>query len=152
MDFLKIDIQGGELTAFQNGRQKLSRAVAIQTEVSFLPLYKNQPLFSDIDIELRGQGFVPHAFAAINKRMIAPLSVGHNPYAAINQLLEADVVYVRDFTRPGEMEPEQLKHLALIAHHCYGSFDLAMTCIDRLAKAREIDSDTGDRYVAMLGR
>lgn len=152
MDFLKIDIQGGELSVFQNGRQKLSRAVAVQTEVSFLPLYKNQPLFAEVDIELRKLGFVPHAFATINKRMIAPLSVGNNPYAAINQLLEADVVYVRDFTRLGEIDPERLKHLALIAHHCYGSFDLTMACIDRLAKEREIDHDAGDRYVAMLGR
>ena len=45
----------------------------------------------------------------------------------MNQLLEADVVYVRDFTFPDKMSSEQLKHLALIAHHCYGSYDLAET-------------------------
>ena len=29
-----------------------------------------------------------------------------NPYAAIHQLLEADIVYVRDFTRPDSMSNE----------------------------------------------
>jgi hypothetical protein len=51
----------------------LAKAVVIQTEVSFIALYKGQPVFGDIDLELRKSGFVPHAFAAINKRMIAPL-------------------------------------------------------------------------------
>ena len=45
LDFLKIDVQGGELSVFRNGRARLSEAVAIQTEVSFVPLYKKQPAF-----------------------------------------------------------------------------------------------------------
>jgi len=48
IDWLKIDIQGGELSALQNGRSKLARVVAIQTEVSFVPLYRNQPPFGAI--------------------------------------------------------------------------------------------------------
>ena len=32
MDFLKIDVQGFELTVFQNGRNKLAEAVALQVE------------------------------------------------------------------------------------------------------------------------
>jgi FkbM family methyltransferase len=61
-DLLKIDIQGGELMTFQNGRRKLADAVAVQTEVSFVPLYKNQPVFGQVDLELRSQGFLPHSF------------------------------------------------------------------------------------------
>ncbi|OOK81023.1 methyltransferase FkbM domain protein [Mycobacterium kansasii] len=45
LDLLKIDIQGGELTVFQNGRSKLAEAVAIQTEVSFITVYQDQPPF-----------------------------------------------------------------------------------------------------------
>jgi FkbM family methyltransferase len=36
LDFLKIDIEGSELSVFQNGQEKLAEAVAIQTEVSFI--------------------------------------------------------------------------------------------------------------------
>jgi FkbM family methyltransferase len=149
LDFLKIDIQGGELTAIENGRRCLAHAVAIQTEISFLPLYEEQPTFSDVDQAVRKLGFVPHTFAAINRRMIAPLFDEKNPHAALNQLLEADVVYVRDFTQPQRMSDEQLKHLAIIAHHCYRSFDLAANCIFHLCQRQAIAAESMQRYAAM---
>ena len=67
MDLLKLDVQGSELAIFQGGEEKLSGTVAIQTEVSFVPLYKKQPVLGDIDLELRGHGFIPHCFAALKK-------------------------------------------------------------------------------------
>jgi FkbM family methyltransferase len=148
-DLLKIDVQGSELAVFKHGRQKLSGAVAVQTEVSFLPLYEGQPIFGEIDLELRAQGFIPHGFPAINKRMIAPLST-NNPYVALNQLLEADIVYVRDFTRPEKISSEQLKHLALIAHHCYGSWDLAANCIHHLAARGVSPTDSIPQYLTLI--
>ena len=150
LDFLKIDIQGGELTAIENGRRCLGGAVAIQAEVSFLPLYEKQPTFAEIDQALRNLGFIPHTFAAINRRMIAPLFDERSPYAALNQLLEADVVYVRNFTQPDAMTDEQLKHLAIIAHHCYRSFDLATNCIFHLCQRQVIAADSMQRYLALV--
>ena len=129
LDFLKIDIQGGELAVFRSGKSKLSQAVAIQVEVSFITLYQNQPSMGEIDIELRAQGFVPHCFAAVKQWPIAPCVINGDPRRALNQLLEADIVYVRDFAHPENFSDEQLKHLALIAHHCYKSFDLALRCV-----------------------
>ncbi|WP_295847198.1 FkbM family methyltransferase [Tardiphaga sp.] len=149
IDFLKIDIQGSELSVFKHGRGKLARAVVIQTEVSFVPLYEKQPVFGEIDLELRSLGFIPHMFAAINKKMIAPM-LGPDPAAAINQLIEADLVYVRNFIHADTMDSEQLKHLALIAHHGYRSFDLALNCIHHLASRGEVSADAKNRYVAML--
>jgi len=149
VDFLKIDIQGSELSVFKHGRQRLAKAVAIQTEVSFVPLYKNQPVFGDIDLELRSLGFVPHMFAAINKKMIAPM-LGPDAAAALNQIVEADVVYVRDFVEADAMASEQLKHLAMIAHHCYGSFDLAVNCLHHLAVRRAIHPDSKNSYLRLI--
>ncbi|MGF6312176.1 FkbM family methyltransferase [Bradyrhizobium sp. i1.8.4] len=145
MDYLKIDVQGSELAIFQSGRRRLAEAVVIQTEVSFLPLYKKQPVFGEIDLELRSQGFIPHALISINKRMIWPMR-GADPFEAFNQLLEADAVYVRDFTKADAMSSEQLKHLALIAHHCYGSYDLAAICIEHLLNRDAIVAHAGSRY------
>src|SRR5581483_10571059 len=107
MDFLKIDVQGAELSVFRGGSLRLAQAVAIQAEVSFMPLYRNQPLFGDIDLALRALGFVPHMFVNLNKRMILPLHYKDRPYEAMNQLLEADIVYVRDFSQPSSMSVEQ---------------------------------------------
>jgi hypothetical protein len=52
LDFLKIDAQGSELMIFVHGRNKLRDCVAIQTEISFITLYRQQPTFADIDREL----------------------------------------------------------------------------------------------------
>ena len=149
IDFLKIDAQGSELSIFQNGRSKLTAAVAVQAEVSFLPIYKNQPAFGMIDQELRSRGFVPHCFADISCRMIKPLA-HENPYAAINQVVEADVVYVRDFTKPELMTAEQFKHLAIVAHHCYRSYDLAANCLASLVSKQAIPPSAAAEYLGRL--
>ena len=149
VDFLKMDVQGSELSVLQNGKRRLAKTVAVQVEVSFIPIYKNQPVFGEIDLELRGLGLVPHAFAAINQRMIAPMT-GNNVYAALNQLVEADVVYVRDFTMPDAMDVEQMKHLAIIAHHCYRSYDLAFNCIYHLVKKGAVRQDVPRQYLNLI--
>jgi hypothetical protein len=79
---------------------------------------------------------------------IAPMFIPSNQYAALNQLLEGDIVYVRDFTMAERMQPEQLKHLAIIAHHCYKSFDLTVNCIHRLAERNAVPADSVSRYLA----
>ncbi|WP_349269790.1 hypothetical protein MPNTM1_00246 [Mycolicibacterium parafortuitum] len=150
LDYLKIDIQGGELAVFSNGSGKLADAVALQTEVSFVSLYKDQPTLGDIDVELRRQGFIPHCFAAVKQWPIAPYVVNDDPRWALNQLLEADIVYVRDFSRPDSMSDEQLKHLALIAHHCYGSFDLATRCVLLLEQRGALEAGARQRYSEIL--
>ncbi|MDT7769725.1 MAG: hypothetical protein QOI30_2735, partial [Mycobacterium sp.] len=150
LDFLKIDIQGTELAVFQSGRNKLAECVAIQVEVSFVTLYENQPPLGDVDLELRSQGFMPHCFAGVKNWAIAPFVVGGDPRRALNQLLEADIVYVRDFARADAMTDEQLKHLALIAHHCYGSFDLALRCVALLEDRRAVGAGSGQRYLEMI--
>jgi FkbM family methyltransferase len=114
IDFLKIDIQGGELEVFQNARNKLSKAVVIQTEVSFVNLYDDQPTLGEIDVELRKQGFIPHCFAAIKNGMIAPFIINNDRRQTLNQLLEADMVYVRDFRDPNSLDVEQIKNICLV--------------------------------------
>lgn len=150
LDFLKIDVQGEELTVFQHGAAKLAQAVAIQAEVSFMPLYKDQPVYGDIDLALRGMGFIPHMFVHINKRMILPLHDPNQPYLALNQLLEADVVYVRDFTRMDDIGTEQLKHLAMVAHHCYASYDLVVRCLHAIVARGAAPTDAVTQYMASL--
>ena len=150
LDFLKIDIQGGELAVFQGGTARLSQAVAIQTEVSFVTLYRDQPVFGEVDLELRGQGFLPHCFAEVTRWPIAPFAVKDDPRQPLKQLLEADIVYVRDLSRPGLIRDEQLKHLALIAHHCYRSFDLALRCVMLLEQRQALKPGAQQAYVRLL--
>lgn len=150
LDFLKIDVQGSELAVFRSGRQKLAGAVAVQTEVSFVPLYENQPPLGLLDTELRAQGFIPHALAELRRWMISPLMRNNDPHRPLNQLLEADLVYVRDFRNPESLTDEQLKHLALVAHHGYRSFDLALFCLLALEKRGRLAHGVQDFYLGLL--
>ncbi|MGR2737469.1 FkbM family methyltransferase [Billgrantia sp. Q4P2] len=126
IDWLKIDIQGGELTVFQNAEEKLKDALVIQTEVNFISLYENQPLFSDIDEWMRERGFMLHALLEQRKRLYAPMVLRKQIHQGINQLTTADAIYVRDVNFLDELTEEQKKKMALILHSAYGSYDLAL--------------------------
>lgn len=152
IDFLKIDIQGGELNVLRNGSDKLISAVVIQVEVSFVTLYEGQPCIGDVDLELRHQGFIPHCFAAVKKWPISPCVINGNPRQPLNQLLEADMVYVRDFNRLERLSSEQLKQLALIAHYCYASFDLALRSVGILEKRGALAVGAQERYLSIVRR
>jgi FkbM family methyltransferase len=123
IDLLKVDVQGSELVIFQNGRKLLSRAVAIQTEVSFLPIYHGQPSHGEIDVELRALGFIPHHY--LHAKTFA--MVGHDDFS--RQLIDGDVLYLRDFTRPDLMDDDQLEQMAAVCRHCYGALDIARHCL-----------------------
>jgi FkbM family methyltransferase len=150
LDFLKMDIQGAEREVLAHGRGKLAETVVIQTEVSFVPLYQGQPVFGEMDLALRELGFLPHCVTGTKIWPIAPMVVGDQPNRGIRQLLETDMVYVRDFSRPENMNAEQWKHLALVAHHCYGSYDLALKAIVTLIGMGAIPDDSNKRYLASL--
>lgn len=152
MDFLKMDIQGCEREVLSHAKRKLAETVAIQTEVSFVPLYKDQPTLGEMDLALRELGFLPHCFADVKVWPLAPTVVGGQPNRGLRQLLEADMVYVRDFTQAQNMRAEQWKHLALIAHHCYRSADLAARALNMLAELGAVPADASERYLSSLGR
>lgn len=150
MDVLKMDVQGSERAVLAHGRGKLKDTVVVQTEVSFVPLYQGQPVLGEIDLALRAEGFLPHCVTGTKIWPIAPMVVGDQPNRGIRQLLETDMVYVRDFSRAENMTVEQWKHLALVAHHCYGSYDLVLKSIVTLIELGALPDDAGKRYLSSL--
>jgi FkbM family methyltransferase len=123
---LKIDIQGGELMAMQHAETRLRDLLVIQTEVEFLPLYRDQPLFSDVEQHLRARGFLFHRFYPIVSRVFRPLLVDNDIYAGLSQLVWADAIFVKELLRPSRLDDGQLLAAATILHDCYGSIDLVM--------------------------
>ena len=150
LDFLKMDVQGAEREVLAHGRGKLAGTVVVQTEVSFVPLYKHQPSFGEIDLALRALGFLPHCVTGTKIWPLSPMVVGNQPNRGIRQLLETDMVYVRDFSRTENMSAEQWKHLAMVAHHCYRSYDLALKAILTLMQMGAVPQDANTRYLASL--
>lgn len=128
-DLLKLDIQGAELMVLRHAEARLRDAVVIQAEVEFLPLYRDQPLFSDIDMFLRARGFVLHRFFPAVSRAVQPMVVNADPYAGLGQLVWADAVFIRDFARLDALDDRQLLAMAAILHDCYAAFDIAFRLV-----------------------
>jgi FkbM family methyltransferase len=61
-DMIKLDVQGYELEALKGGLQCLRSAKAVLMEVSFVELYRGQPLFEDVVRFMADHGFRLHAF------------------------------------------------------------------------------------------
>ena len=57
-DFIKLDIQGGELKVLEGSVNKLINCFGLQVEVGFASIYLNQPLFSDVADFLKKNDFV----------------------------------------------------------------------------------------------
>ena len=125
-DYLKIDIQGGELMVFENAVQRLADCLVIQTEVEFVPMYVDQPLFAEVDQFMRRHGFMIHCFFPLATRCIQPLIAQGDKTAGLNQITWADAVFIRDFTRFDRLNEDQLLRMALILHDVYGSYDIVV--------------------------
>ncbi len=57
VDVIKLDVQGAELRALYGARGLLQSVKAIMLEVSFVPIYKDCPLFGEIEAFMRESGF-----------------------------------------------------------------------------------------------
>ncbi len=148
VDYIKIDIQGGELMAFKGGAGRLKDVSVIDTEVSFLPMYVGQPLFSEVEQFLRAQGFMFHRFNPVVSRYLAPFLLNNEIYGGMSQVMQADAVFVRDFTRLDLFTVRQLVVTATILHDCYQSFDAVLYLLTELGRRQQ--SDVANAYVAAL--
>ena len=88
---------------------------------------------------------IPHIFLEMHKAMILPMRFANDLRATMNHVLYTDVLYVRDFTRPDNMSTDQLKQLALVAHYCYKSYNLAGKCIRDLTLRTAVAPESVDR-------
>lgn len=149
-DLLKLDVQGAELMILEHGKGVLDRCAAVHLEVSFLPLYVGQPTIGDVDRFMRAQGFVPHCFAELKRWVIAPCVVNNDPRIPMNQLLEADLVYVRDFRDPDALAIDKIKAMAILAVVAYGSIDLALRCAVMLEQRGALAKGAEERFLTAV--
>lgn len=123
--FMKLDIQGAELLVLRNGTRAVSQSLVVECEVEFVPLYREQPLFGDVQTFMREQGFFLHRLENVQGRCFRPFPTD-NPSAGVSQPLWCDAVFVRDVTNLPSWHPNELLLAATILHECYGSYDLVL--------------------------
>jgi FkbM family methyltransferase len=130
VDFLKADTQGSELFVLQGAERLLASSVlGVEVEVEFTPIYRDQPLFADVDAYLRRLGF--HLFDL--RPVYWKRAAGRNIGGPRGQIVWADALYLK--TVPAlaaaiaPMAPERRKAKVLKAISIallYGYFDYAL--------------------------
>jgi FkbM family methyltransferase len=150
IDFIKLDTQGAELEILKNGKKCLKNSLAIQLEVSFFNLYENQPTFGDIDTYLRSIGFVPHCFLDVKRWSITPTIFDGNYRKPGNQLLESDIIYIKDPITLISFSDIQLQKLAVLSHYCFKSIDLCVYLLIEMEKRSLIKNSAHKEYIKNL--
>ena len=148
IDLLKIDIQGCEREVLRNGMDRLKDCLVIHTEIEFLPIYKNPPLFSEVEQFLRSKGFLFHKKDSLVRRTVKALQVNNNLFTGFSPVFWADAYFVKDFTKFDLMSPEKLQKLALILCDIYKPFYLAMRAL--MAFDAKIGITYEKQYPALL--
>ncbi|MFH1283580.1 MAG: FkbM family methyltransferase [bacterium] len=91
IDFIKLDTQGSELFILQGGVDKaLPKLFGMQIEVEFIEMYKDQPMFRDVDVFLNKQGF-----QLIDLRRFYNKRNGYSKYFGKGQLIFGDGLYFK---------------------------------------------------------
>lgn len=148
-DFIKIDVQGATLDVLRGGQATVSRALVVQCEVEFIPIYEGEPLFAEVDQEMRRLGFLFHQFTRLAARTFAPLNRRPGaPGQGAGQVIWTDAVYVRSFLDLQALQPMELVKLAFILDRLYQSHDLALLAFQH--HDAKTGGDLWDRYANLL--
>ena len=125
--FLELDTQGSELDILQGSEHLLSASIlGLQIEVEFFPLYKDQPLFSDVDKYLRQLGFSLFDLSRYRLRRSYLKTRG--------QLLWGHAFYLKDVHEMKNGQLSQFLTLAAIASY-YGFEDYALEVLETVIKS-----------------
>jgi len=119
IDFMKIDTQGTELPILQGASETLKQTVfGLEIEVEFVPLYRDQLLFSDLDQYLRERDFILFDLQQHFWRRRSGLGFDAN---IRGQLIHGNVLYFRKANqyisqlKAGGNSPDEIKAAILKA-------------------------------------
>ncbi len=136
IDFLKIDVPGGEMDVLKGAARLLPTTLVVELEVEFLPMYLGAPLFGEVDAHMRAAGFQLHTFLDVYRPVYAPFS---DSGTGLSQTMWADAVYVPDVRTLAGLSRGRLLKLAAIVHELYGSIDLCAHVLEHM-RERTMDA------------
>lgn len=145
IDFMKLDTQGNELNILKSARDAIESIDVIMTEVEFIPLYKDQPLFHDVSAYLLSKGFelVDVRWVPSCRRFHARPDLPPSAY----RLVWGDAVYAR---KPADAsKPRALQQGLVLAGLGYA--DMAIDLFDRnpaLSKEQKQQLENYARWAA----
>lgn len=105
-DFIKLDAEGSELEILQGGMQTIKHALGIRVEVAFVELFKDQPLFREVDAFLASQGFTLYDLTTFRLERLLPNQVGMS-HGDTGQVIVGQALYFRDIYKDLDKYDEQ---------------------------------------------
>ena len=123
VDFVKLDIQGGELFALKGMQNNLSSCLGLEIEVEFSSLYERQPLFGEIYDYLNDFGFVFIDFTNLTRWE----RNDHDSY--YGQCIFGDGLWMRSPEDVAEKFPNKCLKYILVCS-LYGRYDLVSKIIE----------------------
>lgn len=151
VDLVKIDIQGGEALVLQNAVSVLSKAVAVITEQRYFRLYDGEPMAAGVDKVLVDQGFVVHKFLSSNQfQLNSSRRKMLSAAATKDQLIDGDVVFIRDPAQIAGWSDPQVLHMCILAATVFSSHSLVLYCLDEAVRRGLARRKVLDYYLAAL--
>jgi FkbM family methyltransferase len=128
-DCLKIDVEGAELDVLRGAEDTLAEALVLDVEVELNPLFRDQPLFGDVDAHLRERGWRLLGLRRVAWRRTAGFEPGGAGYGG--QLVAGDALYYNHAAVAAGLPASRALKLAVILA-AYRQSDFALAVLRRL--------------------
>ncbi len=150
VDFIKIDVQGSELNILKSGKKSLNPVVGIYSEVRLFSIYEDEPGLGDLNKEMLRQGFQPHNLINIRRFKLTNSFQYQLKRHVGRQIIDADMIYLRDLSDLESYSDDQLKVLALLADGVFDSVDVVLMAIDELTRRDRVVATLAEQYFNRL--
>ena len=128
---LKLDVQGGELLVLESAVRTLEETLVVHVETEFFPMYKNQPLFRDIDTFLSENGFEFFSFGDQFRYYCNDRVASDTRKWPTTRLIWTDSIFVPTPERIDTLDLSRTMSLCWVMHDLYNSYDYAAWVLGR---------------------
>ena len=150
VDFIKVDTQGSELLILKGGENTLKNVIGLEVEVEFVPIYENQPLFTDVDEFVKRFGFTLFDL----KRYFWTRKDAKQNFIGKGQIVFADALYFRtpeNICSLPDISEEKIIH-SFYVYLAYGYTDLALTLCNLAYTGNILSKNMYDKLILLVGK
>ena len=141
-DVIKLDIQGAELDVLRGSTNSLDHALAIDIEVEFSELYKDQPLFDQVFSFLRKAGLEFIDFTYIYRW-------SPDAYNGLGQATFSDALFMRSPEKIAESKNASIISKLAIICAAYERGDLLLRLGNACTKNNSIETEAINQIIAL---